>query len=132
MRATTPLLLGCVAFALSVPAVAHANDWPVPRGPSREPVPYRHDPAVLKQLPRDFLDDAPACILYYGSTHLVEQDGTVETITHEVTRLNSRKGIDKLGEYRSITYDPAYQKLTLNVARVLKPDGQVVPVAAKH
>src|SRR5262249_25009016 len=44
---------------------------------------------------------------------------------------NGRKGIDKLGEYRSIVYSPAYQKPTLNEARVLKAGGQVVPVEPK-
>src|SRR5262249_10238064 len=58
--------------------------------------------------------------------------GTIETITHEITRLSSRKALDKLGEYRSITYTPAFEKLTLNEARVIKADGRVVPVEAKH
>jgi hypothetical protein len=31
-----------------------------------------------------------------------------------VTRLNGRKGVDKLGEYRNAVYTPPYQKLTLN------------------
>src|SRR5207302_1671811 len=74
----------------------------------------------------------PACILYSGTTHLVESDGTIETVTHEITRLNGRKGIDKLGEYHNITYAPPYQKLTLNVARVLKANGAAVPIEAKH
>src|SRR4051812_31839018 len=66
-----------------------AEDWPVPRGPSREPVVYRYDPAVWAKVPRDFLDDAPACVLYAGNTSLVEPDGTIENIVHEITRLNS-------------------------------------------
>ena len=74
----------------------------------------------------------PACILYSGTTHLVEADGTVETISHEITRLNGRKGIEKLGEYRNIAYDPTFQKLVLNEARVLKADGRIVPIEPKH
>ena len=31
---------------------------------------------------------------YAATTHLVEADGTVETISHEVTRFNSRKATD--------------------------------------
>src|SRR5207253_4567881 len=58
--------------------------------------------------------------------------GTVEAISHEVTRLNSRKGIEKLGEYRSITFDPTYEKLTLNEARIIKVDGTIVPIEPKH
>jgi tetratricopeptide (TPR) repeat protein/transglutaminase-like putative cysteine protease len=111
---------------------ARANDWPVPLGPSREPSPYRHDRAVLKKVPRAFLEDFSACTLYYGTTHLLEADGTVETVSHEVTRLNGRKGVERLGEYRAITFDPRYQKLTLNEARVLKPGGRVVKIEPRH
>lgn len=114
------------------PVLAVPEDWPVPRGPAREPDPYRLDRAALQRVPRAFLDDAAACILYASTTHLIEPDGTVETIVHEVTRLNSRKGIEKLGEHRHITYDPATQKITLNEARVIKPDGKSLPVEPRH
>src|SRR5262245_5659270 len=46
--------------------------WPVPRGPSHEPAPYHYDPGVLKTVPKEFLEDAPACILYSGITYVVE------------------------------------------------------------
>src|SRR5947209_16135502 len=46
--------------------------WPVARGPSHEPRPYRYDPGLVKRLPREFLDDSAACILYAGNTYLVE------------------------------------------------------------
>jgi tetratricopeptide (TPR) repeat protein/transglutaminase-like putative cysteine protease len=128
----TALSLFLAATLAAATPAAQPETWPVPRGPSHEPFPHRHDPAQVKKLPRAFLEDAPACTLYTGTTHLVEPDGTVEAITHEVTRFNGRKGIEKLGEYRGITYDPAYQKLTLNVARVLKADGRVVDIAPRH
>jgi len=120
-------------FLAAIPA-ASAGDaaWPVTRGPSREPVPLQFQRRSLAELPRDFLEDAPACLLYYGSTHLIEPDGTVETITHDITRLNSRRGIENLGEYRHITFDPTYQKLVLNAARIIKADGAIVPIEAKH
>src|SRR5262249_20387954 len=51
---------------------------------------------------------------------------------HDITRFNGRKGIDKLGEYRNIFYDPSYQKLTLNEARVHKPDGRVIAIEPRH
>ncbi len=111
---------------------ARADGWPVPRGASREPAPYRYDPAAWKDAPRDFLDDAPACVLYSGTTHLVSDDGTVETITHEVTRFNGRKAVEKLGEYRGIVYTPAHQALTLNEARVHKADGRTLAVTPGH
>jgi tetratricopeptide (TPR) repeat protein len=122
-------------FALILLACSTATtsaDWPVPRGPSHEPSPYHYDPAHARQVPRQFLDDAPACILYAGSTYLVEPDGTIETIVHEVTRFNGRKGIDKLGEYKNVTYDPSFQKLTLNEACVHKAGGRTVPIEPRH
>ena len=119
------LLLGAV---LCLTASASADDWPIPRGPSREPAPYRYNAARWKTVPRAFLDDATACTLYSATSCLVEADGTIETVVHDVTRLNSRKGIDKIGEYRSITFDPGFEKLTLNVARVHKAGGKVIEV----
>jgi tetratricopeptide (TPR) repeat protein len=120
--------LFCFGFVLPT----HAADWPVPRGPANEIVAYRYDPAAWKHVPKEFLEDAPACILYAGNTYLVEADGTTEIIVHDITRFNGRKGIDKLGEYRNIVYDPTYQKLTLNEARIHKADGRVVPIEPRH
>ncbi|HWG47318.1 MAG TPA: DUF3857 domain-containing protein [Gemmataceae bacterium] len=120
------LLVGLAAPARS------ADAWPVPRGPSREPNPQRFDPAQIKRVPKEFLEDAAACVLYAGNTHLVEADGTVESITHEITRLNGRKGIEKLGETRNIVFDPSYQKLTLNEACIHKANGKKLAVEARH
>jgi tetratricopeptide (TPR) repeat protein len=126
-----PFLLALLLLT-SLGAPARAAEWPVPRGPSHEPHPFRYDPRLADKVPRDFLDDAAACVLYSGNSYLVEPDGTIESITHEVTRLNGRKGVDKLGEFRSITYDPAYQKLTLNEAVIHKADGRRVAVEPRH
>jgi tetratricopeptide (TPR) repeat protein len=126
-------IIALVVFLVApAPTPARSTGWPVPRGPSREPVPYRYDPGQWKQVPKEFLEDAPACVLYSGTSYLIEADGTVESTTHEITRLNGRKGIDKLGEYRNIVYDPAYQTVTLNEARVLKASGQSIPVEPRH
>ncbi len=125
------LVLSLLVASLATPAPA-AADWPVPRGESREPAPHQYDPAQWKRVPHEFLDDAQACVLYSSANHLIEPDGTIETITHEITRLNSRKAIQDLGEYRAISYNPAYEKLTLNVARVIKPDGKSIPVKPNH
>lgn len=132
MRRLCYSLFALVLVGGPLPSAHAAGDWPIPRGPSHELVPYRYDPQQWQKVPRKFLEDAPACTLYAGITHLVEPDGTVETITHEITRLSSRKALDKLGEYRAISYTPAYEKLTLNEARVLKADGRIVQVEAKH
>ena len=113
-------------------SAVRAADWPVPRGESHEPAPYRYDAAKAKQVPKEFLEDASACLLYSGTSYLVEADGNIEQITHEITRLNGRKGVEKLGEYKNIVYSPAYQKLTLNEARVLKADGRSVGVQPRQ
>jgi tetratricopeptide (TPR) repeat protein/transglutaminase-like putative cysteine protease len=125
------LWIACICLMSAISSV-RADDWPVPRGPSREPVPYRYDAKVLKTIPKDVLDDSTACVIYSGTTNLIETDGTVEAISHEITRLNSRKGIEKLGEYRAITYDPTFEKLTLNEARIIKADGKIVLIEPKH
>ncbi|MBO0697581.1 MAG: DUF3857 domain-containing protein, partial [Zavarzinella sp.] len=126
LRLTLALLVGSFT-----PAFA-AKDWPVPRGPSHEPDPYTYNPADWKAVPKDFLDGAPACFLRASSTNLVEADGTTETIVHEIVRLNSRKAVEDLGEHRAMTFVPDHEKLTLNVARVHKPDGKVIEVEPKH
>jgi tetratricopeptide (TPR) repeat protein len=124
----------CVAIALFVLAgpMVRADDWPVPVGPSQEPKPFHYDAKYLREVPKDFLEDAAACILFTRSSYLVEPDGTIVSTTHEITRFNGRKGIEKLGEYRSIYFNPRYEKLTLNEARVLKADGTMVMVQPRH
>jgi tetratricopeptide (TPR) repeat protein len=130
VRQRVSLHLVTLALLLT-PSARAAETWPVARGPSREPAPYRYDPRVLASAPKEFVEDAVACILYAGTSHLVEPDGTIETITHEITRLNGRKAVEKLGEFRSIVYNPAYQKLTLNEARIHKADGRVVAITPR-
>jgi tetratricopeptide (TPR) repeat protein/transglutaminase-like putative cysteine protease len=121
-------------FLFSFVSAARSADatWPVQRGPSREPAPYHYAAAAWKAVPHEFLDDAPACTLYAATTYLVEGDGTVESISHEITRFNSRKAVEKLGEYKNIVYTPSYQKLTLHEARVHKADGRTIDVEPRH
>jgi tetratricopeptide (TPR) repeat protein len=125
-------VLGVVALVVLCNRLPAAEGWPVQRGPSHEPNPYHYDGRKPPTIPAEFLDDAAACVLYAGNTHLVEPDGTIELITHDVTRLSGRKGIEKVGEYRNITFDPSYQKLTLNEARIHKADGRIVAIEPRH
>lgn len=124
--------IALVWFGIGLLPAARGDDWPIARGPARELVPYPYDPGQWKSVPKEYLEDAQACILYSGTSYVLEPDGTVESVCHEITRLNGRKGIEKFGEYRSITFDPAFQKVTLNEARVLKANGRVVPIEPKH
>src|SRR5260370_1584353 len=102
------------AFALLVAPPSFAADtWPVHRGPSREPDPVHFDRRMVAAAPKDFLDDAAACVLYAGNTYLVEEDGTTEVIVHDLTRLNGRKSIEKLSYDRNILFVPPYPELTL-------------------
>jgi len=117
-----------LAFVGTVSARADSPLPPIARGPSREAVPYTFDRADVKKLPGDYLTDYPACYVHASTGYRIAEDGTVEMTTHEVIRLNNRKGIDKIGEHRNITFVPAYEKLTLNEARVIKSDGTSVPV----
>jgi tetratricopeptide (TPR) repeat protein/transglutaminase-like putative cysteine protease len=119
-----------ILLCLAIPAGLRADEWPVPRGPSAEPAPYKYDPKT--PIPRAFLEDAPACVVYSGGSYLLEEDGTLATVNHEITRLNSRKGIERLGEYRAVFWNPTWQTLTLHEARVLKPNGKAVPVEPRH
>src|SRR5437588_2795260 len=128
VRRGFPALALIVLFA----PPAAAQNWPVPYGPPRTPAEYRYDPAAWKAVPPDYLDDAPACILYSHSEYRLEADGTVETTCHELTRLNGRKGIEQVGEYKSITYTPSYEKLALHDARIHKADGTVTKVEPRH
>ena len=126
------ILLAAMFILCAASARGADATWPVPRGPSHEPVPYRYDAAAWKAVPHDFLDDAASCTLYAATTYLIEADGTVETICHDITRLNGRKGVEKLGEYRNIIYSPSYQTLTLNKALIHKADGGTVDVQPRH
>jgi tetratricopeptide (TPR) repeat protein len=121
-----------LALLAGLAPLARADGWPVPRGPSHEPDPYTYDAKKPPAVPKEVLDAAAACVLYSGNSYLVEADGTIETVTHELTRLNGRKGIEKLGEYRSITYDPSYQTLTLHQARIHKADGRTLDALPRH
>ncbi len=121
-----------VAILFVAAPAARGDDWPVPRGPAHDPQPFELDAKYLKDVPKAFLEDTAACILFTRTTHLIEADGSVTTIVHEITRFNGRKGVEKLGEYRSIYYNPRHEKLTLNEARVLKADGTRVPIEPRH
>src|SRR5690349_3273920 len=85
--ASRSLVAFFLAWALAALPAQAEETWPVARGPSHEPEPHVFDPAEVRKAPRDFLDDAAVCVLYAGTTYLVEPDGNLETITHEITRL---------------------------------------------
>ncbi|MBY0229047.1 MAG: DUF3857 domain-containing protein, partial [Gemmataceae bacterium] len=123
--------MSCLLAAVALCA-APAAEWPVARGPSREPDPYAFSPKAVEALPKAVLENSTAVVLYAGSTQRAEEDGTLEITTHEVTRLGGRKAIEKLGEARNLTFTPSYQKLTLHLARIHKPGGKIADVEPRH
>ncbi len=131
VRRLRPLIFA-VLMLVPTRSRGEGQEWPVPRGPAKSAATVAFDPAVCKRLPAGFLDDAPACVLYSGTTHRLLADGTVETTTQELIRLNGRKGIDQLGEYKSITFCPSYETVTLHQACVHKAKGGIEPVASRH
>lgn len=106
--------------------------WPVDRAPSPLSAPFTLRADLLKDVPAEFLNDATACYLYSGTVHTLEPDGTVAATVTEAIRLNTRRAIDEFGEYRSIAFVPAYEKVTLHVARVRQADGQFVDLTPRH
>jgi tetratricopeptide (TPR) repeat protein/transglutaminase-like putative cysteine protease len=109
-----------------------APHWPVERGPAPIPAPFAYRADALRDAPPEYLRDAPACFVYSGTTHTLEADGTLSTTTMEVVRLNSRRGIDQQGQYRSITFNPAYEKVMLHTARVHKASGAADDIEPRH
>ena len=108
------------------------KDSMVERAPAHDLVPFVYDPGSLKKVPVACLTDYPAYYIHASTSYRIEADGAIESTTHEVIRLNNRKGIDQIGEHRNVTYCPSYEKLVLNEARVLKPDGRRVAVEPKN
>ncbi|MFQ3592710.1 MAG: DUF3857 and transglutaminase domain-containing protein [Gemmataceae bacterium] len=130
-RCLVCLLVGLL-FSGWYPALKAAPLADITRGPSREPDPFRFQFKHVKELPKSLLDEATAIVLYAATTYRLEADGTIETTTHEVTRLNSRTAVEKLGEFRGMRYSPGYEKLTLHTVAIHKVDGSRVEVDNRH
>lgn len=110
---------------------AESPQWPVDRGPAPVAA-LAYDKTLLKSIPAAFLDDAPACVLYSGTTHHLLTNGTIESTSQELIRLNRRKGFEQFGEYKTITFCPSHEKVTLHGIRVHKTNGSIVQVGPEH
>ena len=69
--------------------------------------------------------------LYSGLTALVSDDGVVEDIHHSLVKLNNAAAVEEQGECRFF-YEPDFQTITLNEARVHTARGTVVEVRPEH
>lgn len=123
------LVISVVLF-VSNSGIAGEREWPIARAPAETKIKYSAD--MLRGVPAEYLQDAAACYLYSGTAHTLERDGTLNATTHELVRLNTRRGIDQMGEYQSITFNPSYEKVVLHNARVHKTNGAITEVAARH
>jgi tetratricopeptide (TPR) repeat protein len=130
VRFLRPIIVTALALAPSA-IRGEGQEWPVLRAAAKAAL-CSFDPAFCDTLPAGFLDDAPVCVLFSGTTHRLFPDGTVEMTVQELIRLNGRKGIDQMGEYKTITFCPSYEKVTLHEARVHKAKGGVETVTPRH
>jgi len=75
--------------------------------------------------------NAGAIILLNDKTFKILSDWTaIEEIRLLVKILNDR-GKEKYGEVK-LGYDSTYEKIEIEYARTIKPDGKIIPVGAKH
>jgi hypothetical protein len=121
-------LTSFVIVVASAPAPAGDRDWPVERGFAKPKVEFRAE--MVRSAPAGYLQDAAACYLYSGTHHTLDRDGTLHAATQELIRLNTRRGIDQMGEFRSIAFNPHYEKVVLHLARVHKAAGPIEGTAA--
>ncbi len=125
-------MAGLLTLIVTTGAGTSAPPWPVERGSAPVLPRFVYSEALLRTVPAEFLRDAPACYLYSGTTETLEPAGVLSSTTQECIRLNSRRGIDQFGEYRNITFNPAYEQVTLHAARVHKARGGSRDVEPRH
>jgi hypothetical protein len=126
------LLLGS-ALAVSLTAAAagatgESAQWPVPRGPSREPDPVVYNAELLAKVPEELLTEHEACYLVGRDVHEVLPDGKVRITHHFIARVNARSALESLGDW-PLWFDASCEQATLNEARIHKPDGRTIEVA---
>jgi Domain of Unknown Function with PDB structure (DUF3857)/Transglutaminase-like superfamily len=125
--------LAWVAVLFVVAPISAEERWPVKRGPSPEPLPYRYQPGDLHQIPSEFLERDDGCIVYLADVRLIQvrpgEPGALgDWVHHRVIRCNRPAAFFQVGEFRDIRFDPDVESLTLNEAAVHKPDGSVLEV----
>jgi hypothetical protein len=122
--------LAWVGILLVAAPLSAEEKWPVKRGPSREPTPYRYRREQLDNIPREFLEEADACIVYMADVRLLSgpPHSQEEFVHHRVIRCNRAAAFPQVGEFRDIRYEPNNENLILNEAAVHKPDGRVLAV----
>lgn len=75
--------------------------------------------------------NAGAIILLNDKTVRIQSDYTAIEELHFLVKILNDRGKEKYGEVK-LWYDSTYQKIEIEYARTIKPDGTIAPVGAKH
>ena len=75
--------------------------------------------------------DAGAIILLNEETFKILSDYTAIEELHLLIKILNDRGKAKYGEVK-LSYDSTYEKIEVEYARTIKPDGEIIPAGAKH
>ena len=75
--------------------------------------------------------DAGAIVLLNEETFRILSDYTAIEELHILIKILNDRGKAKYGEVK-LGYDSTYEKIEVEYARTIKPDGTIIPVGAKH
>jgi len=75
--------------------------------------------------------DAGAIILLNEETFKILSDYTAIEELHLLIKILNDRGKAKYGEVK-LGYDSTYEKIEVEYARTIKPDGEIIPAGAKH
>ncbi len=75
--------------------------------------------------------DAGAIVLLNEETFRILSDYTAIEELHLLIKILNDRGKAKYGEVK-LGYDSTYEKIEIDYARTVKPDGEIIPVGAKH
>ena len=118
-----------VAAALALCATAARAQAPAIT-PAGDPSVASDSIYALAVKPADYPDEAYVYLLDDGVVRF-EADGRARRTYRQVVQILSQDGVDAWGEL-SFSYSGSREKLTLNWARVLRPDGTVVSARPTH
>ena len=75
--------------------------------------------------------DAGAIVLFNEETFRILSDYTAIEELHLLIKILNDRGKAKYGEVK-LGYDSTYEKIEVEYARTIKPDGEIIPAGAKH
>jgi len=97
-----------------------------------EDIPDPHIRNLIKSAPGQAeYPNAGAIVLLSDKTFRILSDYTATEELHFLVKILNDRGKEKYGEVK-LSYDSTYEKIEIEYARTIKPDGEVVPVGPKH